>query len=151
MPGTDRQIHSWPAWNNGYVAKFERNCHCFCTDCFYTTVIMADTAGYYTVMAKTSGAVETIHEEWVYDTVIRYRQVCYNFHVADPHADLRVKMQVYSGEPDFYVHPGSKPNALNEFKFFSQETFSNEELVITPEMREEAELIVGEYFICVYG
>jgi hypothetical protein len=79
MPGTDRQLHSWPAWNNGYVAKFDSHCECFCMNCNYTTLISAETAGYYTVMGKMSGSVETIGQEEVYDTVLRFARVCYDY------------------------------------------------------------------------
>ena len=58
MPGTDKTNHVWPVWENGYVAKFDEHCECFCTDCNYTTIITAKDSGKYTLLAKTSGVVE---------------------------------------------------------------------------------------------
>lgn len=103
MPGTDWLIHSWPAWNNGYVAKFTKGCDCFCTDCNYTTLLSADNAGYYSIVGKTSGSIEVIGKEEVFDTVLRFATVCYDYFVNDPEVDLRIWMQVYGGEPDLYV------------------------------------------------
>jgi hypothetical protein len=45
-PGTDRRKHSWPAWNNGYVSRFEPGCDCFCTNCNYTATINFTTETY---------------------------------------------------------------------------------------------------------
>lgn len=81
MPGTDRLIHSWPAWDNGYIAKFTKGCDCFCTNCNYTTSITATDAGYYTVSAKRSGSIEKIGDTDVYDTVLRFATVCYDYNV----------------------------------------------------------------------
>lgn len=90
MPGTDRLVHSWPAWDNGYVAKFTRGCDCFCVDCNYTTSLTAIDAGYYSIVAKISGTIEEISTDDVYDTVLRFGTVCYEYFVRNPEEDFRV-------------------------------------------------------------
>lgn len=87
----------------------------------------------------------------VYDNVFKGRANCYNYYVSDPRFDLRVKMKVYSGDPDLYINPKESNIALNKYKYNSLETLESEELVITPAMREDDQNVVGEYFICVYG
>jgi hypothetical protein len=115
MPGTDREIHSWPVWNNGYVAKFTKGCHCFCTDCNYTVSITAIDSGYYVLTGKRSDTVERLKTGEVYDAVLGNSVVCYEYEVKDKDADLRVRMNVFSGEPDIFVAEnknGSLPNYL---------------------------------------
>ena len=60
-------------------------------------------------------------------------------------------MKVYGGDPDLYINPKTVPKKLTDFKYNSYETLESEELVISPEMREDDANIVGEYFICIYG
>ena len=150
-PGTDRRRHSWPAWNNGFVSRFEPGCDCFCTNCNYTAMIQADTEGYYTITAKTSKVIETIKNGEIYDTVFRWRNNCYDFYVSDPKMDLRIKMKVYSGDPDLYINPKELPQNLRDFKYNSLERMESEEIVITPKMREDDANVVGLYYICVQG
>lgn len=83
----------------------------------------------------------------VYDNVFKGRANCYNYYVSDPRFDLRIKMKVYSGDPDLYVNPKESNIALNKYKYNSLETLESEELVITPAMREDDQNVVGEYFI----
>lgn len=150
-PGTDRRTHAWPAWNNGFVSRFEPGCDCFCVNCNYTAMIQADTAGYYTIIAKTSKVVESIKTGEIYDNVFRWRNNCYDYYVKDPNMDLRIKMKVYSGDPDLYVHPKILPQYLKDFKYNSLERMESEELVLTSKMREDDQNVVGVYYICVDG
>jgi hypothetical protein len=150
-PGTDRRRHSWPCWNNGYVSRFEPGCDCFCTNCNYTAMIQADTEGYYTIRAKTSETVESIKNTELYDNVFRWRNNCYDYYVASPIEDLRVKMKVYSGDPDLFIHPKELPLYLKDFKYNSLESMESEELVLTSKMREDDKNVVGVYYICVAG
>jgi hypothetical protein len=150
-PGTDRRKHSWPAWNNGYVSRFEPGCDCFCTNCNYTAMVQADTPGYYTIVGKTSSTIEKISGEELYDNVFMHRNNCYEYYVSNPDMDMRVKMKVYSGDPDLYIHPKELPANLKDFKYNSLEVLESEELVISKEMREEDENVVGTYYFCVQG
>ena len=88
MPGTDRLPHSFPAWDNGYIARFQKYCDCFCSNCNYTTLLIAETPGYYSITAKSSGAIQSIDEDDVYDAVVRFGLICYEYYVSDPDVDL---------------------------------------------------------------
>ena len=153
MPSTDKLSNSWPAWDNGYVAKFDKDSINFCTGCNYTTLIEADfESGNITLSGKTSGAIEKISPGvGIYDTTLKYKKVCYEYFVADPDIDLKIKLKVYSGEPDVLANPSKIPNSLSDFAYFSEESFESEEIRITPQMREDAKLIVGPWFICIFG
>ena len=114
-------------------------------------MLQADTEGYYTITAKTSSAIEIINSVETYDTFFKSLNNCYNYYVRDPHFDLRVRMKVYGGNPDLYINPKTADKELKKFKYSSYETLESEELVITPEMREDDQNVVGQYFICVFG
>ena len=150
-PGTDRRRHSWPAWNNGYVSRFEPGWDWFWVNWNYTSLVRAETPGYYTVTAKHSKVIEEIKTGEVYDNVFRWRNNWYKYYVKDPYNDFRVKLKVYSGDPDIYVHPKNLPENIIQFKYNSLESMESEELVLSPKMRTDDGNIVGDYFICVQG
>lgn len=110
-------------------------------------MIQADSEGYYTIIAKTSKVIEQIKNNEIYDTVFRMRNNCYEYYVSDPHNDLKIKMKVYSGDPDLFIHPKILPEQLGTFKYNSLESMESEEIILTPKMREEDQNIVGTYFI----
>jgi hypothetical protein len=55
VPSTSRALFLAPAWENGYVAKFFRNCYCFCTNCSYTVLVSAKSEGYISIGASVQG------------------------------------------------------------------------------------------------
>ena len=114
-------------------------------------MLQAKTAGYYVVEAQTSDAVMDLKSEPTYGAILKNTKLCYRYYVKEPDNDLRVMMNQYSGETDLYINPLSIPADLSKSSFFSAETFEAEEIVITPEMREKANALVGDWFICVFG
>lgn len=56
VPSSSNALILTPAWENGYIGKFERNSFAFCTGCNYTVLVSAKTAGYLTLGAKVSNA-----------------------------------------------------------------------------------------------
>ena len=55
VPDTSNALLLWPAWENGYIGKFHRNCYCFCTGCNYTVLVSSKSEGYISIGAKVSG------------------------------------------------------------------------------------------------
>ena len=55
LPDTDNALFLRPAWENGYVGKFNDDCQCFCKGCNYTVLVSSENHGYITVGAKVSG------------------------------------------------------------------------------------------------
>lgn len=55
LPTSENSLYLRPAWENGYVGKFNNDCSCFCKGCNYTVLITTTEAGYITVGARVSG------------------------------------------------------------------------------------------------
>jgi hypothetical protein len=55
VPDTAKALILAPAWENGYIGKFMRNCFCFCTGCNYTVLMSAKSEGYINVGGKVNG------------------------------------------------------------------------------------------------
>lgn len=53
-PDTHEALILAPAWENGYIGKFYKNCYCFCVGCNYTILVSSKTAGYINLGGKTS-------------------------------------------------------------------------------------------------
>ena len=54
-PNSDNALYLRPAWDNGYVGKFTPDCDCFCINCNYTVLVLAESDGYITLSSKVSG------------------------------------------------------------------------------------------------
>lgn len=55
VPDTSKALFLGPAWENGYIGKFTKNCFCFCTNCNYTVLVSSKSDTYIQVGAKVSG------------------------------------------------------------------------------------------------
>jgi len=94
VPSSGNALILFPAWENGYVGRFSSDCGCFCRGCNYTVLLSAEHEGYFTVSAKTSGAIEdlnTVNGE-TYDSVLHMHETCYKYTVKDPEKDFRVAL-----------------------------------------------------------
>ena len=156
VPNTGDALLLMPAWENGYIGHFIKNCFCFCTGCNYTVLVSAKDDGYISLGAKTSNNqvdLRSYEGGETYDTVYDWGAQCYKYEVTDPLYDFTVKLQVFSGDPDAYVNPGEPINLWNytAAKFNSKDQFWNEEIVLEPKHREEVGFLTGIYYICVYG
>ena len=60
-------------------------------------------------------------------------------------------MEVYAGDPDLYVNPGSVPLNPLDSSFNSKDHFNNEELILETVDRERLGAIGGTYYIGVFG
>jgi len=140
VPDTHRALILTPAWENGYVGKFYKNCYCFCTGCNYTILISAKSEGYISIGGKVQGKytdLKTYPGGEIYDAVRFWGTECYNYTVSDPEKDVLIKLQTFSGQPDIYVNPNYPITAENFTKalYNSQDHFWNEELVLEPQVR----------------
>lgn len=126
LPSTDNALYLRPAWENGYVGKFDDDClNCFCKGCNYTTLISSVEAGYITVRSKVSGSLIDLSSSngEIYDSVVYKHKQCYSYLVTNEDKDLRVKLESYSGDPDIYVNPLSLPNLIEQCAFNSRDHF----------------------------
>jgi len=153
LPTSENALYLRPAWENGYVGKFTDDCSCFCRGCNYTVLISTEKEGYISVQASTSGQVIDLREETaeVYDSVMFMHVQCYNYRVRDEIQDLRVKLEVFAGDPNVYVNPGGRAETLDASQFNSRDHFENEELVLTSQERRKRNATTGNYSICVFG
>jgi hypothetical protein len=76
---------------------------------------------------------------------------CYIHDVKTKDKELLINLVPYSGNPDLYVHQKEMPPKLENAAFQSVETFSREELVITPSLRKDQNQLTGPYEICVHA
>eukprot|EP00347_Sterkiella_histriomuscorum_P005695 403355617 len=86
-----------------------------------------------------------------YDTIQKGQIQTYSFQVDNPETDFKVKLEVFSGNPDLYVSPLNIPERVYESAFNSKDHFFNEELIITPQQRQEQNALQGLYFLIVYA
>lgn len=145
-----------PAWENGYVGKFYKNCFCFCVGCNYTMLISSESEGYISVGASISNEtidLKSYPNGETYDFVGYWDTKCYKYSVKDGTQDFRVKFQSFSGEPNVYVNPLVPIDASNftAAKYNSREYFWNEELVLDPDERKKYQGLTGMYYMCIYG
>ena len=155
VPTSENALYLRPAWENGYVGKFTDDCSCFCRGCNYTVLISTEKEGYISVQASVSGQVIELRESEgaaeVYDSVMFMHVQCYNYGVRDAAQDLRVKLEVFAGDPNVYVNPGGRAPILDNSQFNSRDHFENEELVLTAIERRKRNASTGNYSICVFG
>jgi len=156
VPDTADALILWPAWENGYIGKFYRDCWCFCTGCNYTVLVSSKSEGYISVGATVSGEtvdLKSFPDGERYDTVPYWGITCYTYLVTDPDKDFRVKLQSFGGDPDVYVNPDTPIDYTNFTlaAYNSRDHFWNEELVLDPALRQARGGSTGMYYLCVYG
>ena len=139
IPDTSKALIMWPAWENGYLGKFYRDCFCFCTNCNYTLLVSSKNEGYISIGAKLMGNNQIIDLKSfpgteTYDNVGFWDLNCYSYLVTDATKDFTVKIQSFSGDPYVYVNPLYPIGGENFTKatFNSKESFWNEEMVLEP-------------------
>ena len=132
----------WPAWENGYLGKFYRDCFCFCQNCNYTMLVSSKSEGYISIGARLIGKnqitdLKSFPGAETYDNVNFWDTQCYSYLVTDATKDFRVKIQSFAGEPNVYVNPLYPIDSQNFTKatFNSAESFWNEEMVLEPNTR----------------
>lgn len=156
VPNTGDALLLEPAWENGYIGHFVKNCFCFCTGCNYTVLVSAKSSGYISIGAKTSNNqvdLRTYPGGSTYDTVYGWGAQCYKYQVTRGDLDFRIRLEAYSGNPDAYVNPIAPITQFNysKAKFNSKDQFWNEEMVLEPAARKSHDALTGMYYICVYG
>lgn len=112
VPDTSQALILAPAWENGYVAKFERNCHCFCTGCNYTLLVSSKSEGYINIGGKLSESLVNLNQYpggVLYDVVRAWDLECYSYKVSDPEKDLILSVQEYSGQVAILINPLGPP------------------------------------------
>lgn len=63
-----------------------------------------------------------IQNEDIFDAVVWFGLICYEYYVSDPEVDLRAWIQVFSGEPDIFVVENKDdviPMNLQLYPYFS--------------------------------
>lgn len=95
VPDTSRALVLAPAWENGYIGKFFKDCYCFCTACNYTVLVSSRSDGYITIGAKVSATAVDLRSYpggVAFDAVRYWGLVCYNYTVSDAHKDFSVRL-----------------------------------------------------------
>ena len=85
MPSTGNSLFLMPAWDNGYIGKFDADCSCFCRGCNYTITVSSEHEGTIVLLAKTSEDLEDLSqsEGEAFDSVLYRHTTCYSYKVKD--------------------------------------------------------------------
>ena len=152
IPSSGNSLHLWPTWF-GYSAVFYKDSRReFCVNCTYTLLLETEVDTSYTLSFSLSSTVQELTQthNFVRD-VVKYGQVnCYTYNMKSEEDDLGIYLFVYTGDPELYVNPLTKPDKLEDYKFKSEGPF-DENLIITKGDRARENAKTGIYYICVLG
>lgn len=150
-PSSD-SMKAHEGWENGLVIKLdEASMFKVEPNETYKILFKSEIATTITFRADLVYSDLLIEEGVPFDDFVNYNdQTCYKYIVKSSDQNLRIGAYSFSGNPDIYVHPGIKPEKLEDFAFKATET-SDDVLVITPDDRLKAGAKKGTYFICIRG
>ncbi|CDW78615.1 UNKNOWN [Stylonychia lemnae] len=75
----------------------------------------------------------------------------YSYNIINNQKDLRLKLEVFSGNPNMYISPKQLPENIFQSIYNSKDHFFDEELRLTPQKRAENNAQSGIFMIAVYG
>lgn len=143
-------------WREGLILSINKQNGIYCKGCVYKMLLVSQESIVVDFIAKPIGFETNItFGQSLFDFITGDQIAYYLMRVDDSNFNLakdsiNFELAPYSGNPDIYVNPGSRPSVLDDYRWKSQQ-LSGEILKITPEDRNEVFKPEGEqvYYIAV--